>query len=176
MTHSSVRSVTGSLPSVLLVAMLSAAMLAGCSAQPAASGGEETAAPAQAESDLTADGLLKELADIECAAYESGVHNQNEIWGEYSTVAGTYEESGLIDDTEVEVPGAGGTIKTISLRTVLTSEDELRDYAEVGEGVTTVRDEVGQEDYDLQTSLFCTVFSNGGVIPDDYAAANGLIR
>jgi hypothetical protein len=156
--------------------MVAAAMLTGCSAQPAAAGGGKTAAPAQAESDLTADGLLKELADIECAAYESGVYNQNEIWGAYSTVAGTYEESGLIDDTEVEVPGAGGTIKTISLRTVLTSENELRDYAEVGEGATTVRDEVGQEEYDLQTSLFCTVFSNGGMIPEEFATANGLTR
>ncbi|GGE99062.1 hypothetical protein GCM10011313_22530 [Mycetocola zhadangensis] len=151
-------------------------MLAGCSSAPEAAANGATAAPADASVELTEASLLEELAAIECAAYESGVYDQNKIWGEYADVAGRYEESGLIDDTEVEVPGAGKTIETISLRTVLRSEDELRDYAEVGEGATTRLDELGQAEYDLQTSLFCTVFSNGGDIPDTFAEANGLTR
>ena len=175
MTRTPVRAATGHVASAVLMFVSAGVVLTGCSA-PSAGNVGAPAVPADTAVTLTEDGLLRELADIECAAYESGVYNQNEIWGEYATVAGTYEESGLIDDTEVEVPGAGGTIKTISLRTVLTSEDELRDYATVGEGVTTVRDEVGTEEYELQTSLFCTVFSNDGVIPDEFATANGLTR
>ena len=173
MTRTFARSATGHVASVTLMFFMAGTLLAGCSAQPT---GGATAEPIQAAVTLTQDGLLHDLADIECAAYESGVYNQNEIWGEYSAVAGKYEDSGLIDETEIEVPGEGGTIQSVSLRTVLTSEEELAEYATVGEGATTVRDEVGQEEYDLQTSLFCTVFSHDGVIPADFATANGLTR
>ena len=175
MTRTLARRATGSVASAVLMAFVASGMLTGCGTAPAEAESAPTAEPVEAV-ELTKADLLDELAEIECAAYESGVYNQNEIWGEYSTIAGKYEESGLIDETEVEVPGAAGTIGTISLRTVLRSEEELRDYASVGEGTTTLRDEVGQEEYDLQTSLFCAVFSNGGKIPDDFAAANGLNR
>jgi hypothetical protein len=172
MTRTPVRSATGHVASVVLMLIVGATVLTGC-------GVAEGAAPvpiAGPAIELTTHDLFAELAEIECTAHESGVYNQNEIWGEYSTVAGRYEQTGLIDETEIEVPGAGGGITTVSLRTVLTSEDELKQYASVGEGVTTVRDEVGQEEYDLQTSLFCTVFTNDGVIPETFATANGLNR
>ncbi|MCP2032094.1 hypothetical protein L1277_002193 [Okibacterium sp. HSC-33S16] len=176
MIDSRVRCVRGSVASAGLIVLMSVAVLTGCSAPADAGSGGSAGATAAPAANLTADGLLADLAEIECAAYESGVYDQNEIWGEYATIAGRYEASGLIDETTVEVPGGGGTIQSISLRSVLTSEDELRDYAAVGEGVTTRRDEVGQDEYDLQTSLFCTVFSHGGAIPDDFAQANGLVR
>lgn len=175
MTRTLMRSESGSAASAVLMVFVTSALLTGCASPSAETPNGRTAAPVEAI-ELTEADLLDELAEIECEAYESGVYNQNVIWGAYSIVAGKYEESGLIDATEVEVPGAAGTIGTVSLRTVLRSEAELRDHASVGEGATTVRDEVGQEEYDLQTSLFCAVFSNGGIIPDEFAAANGLNR
>lgn len=174
MTQTPVRLATGQMASVIVLLSVAGVALAGCAAPAAVPDAGGTAAPASAE--LTVDGLLTELAAIECEAYESGVYNQNEIWGAYATVAGKYEESGLIDTTEIEVPAAADTIGTISLRTILTSEDELRDHASVGEGLTTRRDEVGDADYDVQASLLCAVFSNDGVIPDDFVEANGLTR
>lgn len=173
MTRTPARSASGTVASAVLMVFVATTVLTGCGATPAEAESAPTAEPVEAV-ELTEGDLFAELAAIECAAYESGVYNQNEIWGEYSTVAGKYEESGLIDETELEVPGPAGTIRTISLRTVLTSEDELKDYASVGEGATTVRADVGAEEYELQTSLFCTVFSNDGDIPDDYAASHGL--
>ncbi len=173
MTPTLVRLPPGHAASVVVVLCVAFA-LAGCSTPAAAPDAGPSAGPAS--TDLTVDGLFAELATIECEAYESGVYNQNEIWGAYATVAGRYEESGLIDSTEIEVPGAAGTISTISLRTILTSEDELRDNANVGEGLTTRRADVGDAEFDVQASLLCTVFSNNGTIPQGFADGNGLKR
>ena len=144
--------------------------LSGCSAAestpaetPPADSSEQSGAEQTAE--LTEQTLWADLADFECAMWESDSYDFAASAAAMADVAEKYADTGIIDGLTVQVVGGAGA-DTVSLSDLL-DVDNLRAVADSEQPVFT-RDEVGPEYAAL--GQYCNSFSNAGVFTDEWLA------